>query len=571
MDLIQKKTRVLIVGGSLGAFASALSCGRMGVSTLMVTPDQWIGGQMTSQGVPPDEHPWIDSTGATSSYRTYRQKVRSWYANNLPLHPKWNLEPRLNPGGGHVSPLTHDPRIALAVLEEMILPYLIQGTLQILRGFKPLEVHTSGDKIREVNFGAFSVEADLVIDGTETGELLPLAGVEYRTGAEAQKEFSEPHAPETANPDNHQAISWCAVLGWNPDNKNEPVAKPQSYDHWKTAVAPFWPGSQLSFASVDPFSGQAKTASLFGDGLPGLVGVVESATGSQESSPNQPSLGGLWAYRRIQKPDLLTEGVPSQDLTVLNWPQMDYWEGSVVDNPQADFHLQRSKDLTLSFIHWLQTEAPRHDGSNLLGYPEIELRGDVFGTLDGLAREAYYRESRRIVALTQVTEGDIGVEARTKAFSGPMAQQATQFEDSVGLASYRIDLHPSTGGDGYIDIESYPAQIPLGAMIPVRMRNLIPGCKNMGTTHLSSGMYRVHPSEWNIGEAAGALASYCVIHGLEPRQVKEVSTNLEAFQGLLHGKLGFELDWPPHVKTIPRYQPQFQWILKEKRKSWKLG
>lgn len=552
-----RKTKVLIVGGSLGAVAAALSCGRLGVSAIMVTPDQWIGGQMTSQGVPPDEHPWIDSTGSTASYRMYRQKVRSWYQANLPLNPKWTYEPRLNPGGGHVSPLTHDPRIALQVIEDMLMPFCLTGVIQILRGFKPTEAYTSGDRIQEVNFGEFSVSADFVIDATETGEILPLAGVEYRTGAEAQQEFQEPHAPVHGNPQNHQAISWCGVLGWNPDSAKDPVVKPKSYDYWKTTVAPFWPGPQLSFASVDPFTGQSKIASLFGDGEPGLPGV--------------PPVGGLWAYRRIQRPDLFAPGVPSQDLTVLNWPQMDYWEGTVVDNPQTEHHLQRSKELTQSYIHWLQTEAPRHDGKSQLGYPEIELRGDVFGTLDGLAREAYYRESRRILALTTVSEMDIGVEARKANLSGKESQQATQFNDSVGLASYRIDLHPSTGGDGYIDIESYPAQIPLGALIPVRVKNLIPGCKNLGTTHLSSGMYRVHPSEWNIGEAAGALASYCVINSLEPRQVKEQSDRLESFQELLHGTLGFELDWPPHVKTIPRYQPQFQWILKEKRKSWKLS
>ena len=29
---------------------------------------------------------------------------------------------------------------------------------------------------------------------------------------------------------------------------------------------------------------------------------------------------------------------------------------------------------------------------------------------------------------------------------------AERFADSVGVGSYRIDLHPSTGGDNYIDI-----------------------------------------------------------------------------------------------------------------------
>ena len=33
----------------------------------------------------------------------------------------------------------------------------------------------------------------------------------------------------------------------------------------------------------------------------------------------------------------------------------------------------------------------------------------------------------------------------------------------------------STGGDNYIDISSLPFQIPLGALIPVRVENLMPG------------------------------------------------------------------------------------------------
>jgi hypothetical protein len=45
----------------------------------------------------------------------------------------------------------------------------------------------------------------------------------------------------------------------------------------------------------------------------------------------------------------------------------------------------------------------------------------------------------------------------------------------------------------------------LGALIPIRMENLLPAAKNIGTTHITNGCYRMHPVEWNIGEAAGAL------------------------------------------------------------------
>ena len=80
----------------------------------------------------------------------------------------------------------------------------------------------------------------------------------------------------------------------------------------------------------------------------------------------------------------------------------------------------------------------------------------------------------------------------------------------MGVGSYRIDLHPSTGGNNYIDISSLPFQIPLGALIPRRVENLLPACKNLGTTHITNGCYRLHPVEWAIGEAAGALAAYCL-------------------------------------------------------------
>ena len=81
---------------------------------------------------------------------------------------------------------------------------------------------------------------------------------------------------------------------------------------------------------------------------------------------------------------------------------------------------------------------------------------------------------------------------------------AEMFADTVGIGSYRIDLHPSTGLRTYVDISSWPFQIPLGALIPIRVENLLPACKNLGVTHITNGCYRLHPVEWNIGEAAGA-------------------------------------------------------------------
>jgi hypothetical protein len=160
------------------------------------------------------------------------------------------------------------------------------------------------------------------------------------------------------------------------------------------------------------------------------------------------------------------------------------------------------------------------------------------------------RESRRIRAEFTVREQHVGVAARGELTG------AEEFHDTVGIGSYRIDLHPSTGGpDGprtFVDVETWPFQVPLGALIPVRVENLLPAGKNIGTTHITNGCYRMHPVEWGIGEVAGALAAHCLNTGLVPRQVRNDPRRLDEFQDLL-AELGVELAWPVEVRTVKKY------------------
>jgi hypothetical protein len=145
------------------------------------------------------------------------------------------------------------------------------------------------------------------------------------------------------------------------------------------------------------------------------------------------------------------------------------------------------------------------------------------------------RESRRIRARTTIHEQDVAHDVRG-------ARGATRYADSVGIGMYRIDLHPSSGGDGYVDIASAPFQIPLGALIPIRMRNLLAAAKDIGTTHITNGCYRLHPVEWNIGEAAGALAAVCVTEDTIPSAIHEDVERLERFRAEL-ARDGIPLRW----------------------------
>jgi hypothetical protein len=99
----------------------------------MTEETDWIGGQLTSQAVPPDEHGWIEHFGCTRSYRRFRDAVRDYYRKHYPLNDAARSQRYFNPGNGWVSPLCHEPRIALAVLESMLAPYISSGCLKLLK------------------------------------------------------------------------------------------------------------------------------------------------------------------------------------------------------------------------------------------------------------------------------------------------------------------------------------------------------------------------------------------------------------------------------------------------------
>lgn len=81
-------------------------------------------------------------------------------------------------------------------------------------------------------------------------------------------------------------------------------------------------------------------------------------------------------------------------------------------------------------------------------------------------------------------------------------------------------------------------------MIPVRVKNLLPACKNISMTQIANGCYRLHPTEWNIGEAAGTLTAYAIKQQVEPSAVRESAEHLRAYQQQLIA-LGVQLHWTP--------------------------
>ena len=129
----QLRAEVLVVGGGLGGVAAALAAARAGRSVILTEEFDWLGGQLTSQAVPPDEHTWIEQFGATASYRALRNGIRDYYRRYYPLTERSRAWVDLNPGAGWVSRLCHEPRVSLAVIEAMLAPYRGSGRLTVLQ------------------------------------------------------------------------------------------------------------------------------------------------------------------------------------------------------------------------------------------------------------------------------------------------------------------------------------------------------------------------------------------------------------------------------------------------------
>ena len=526
------RTELVVVGGGLGGVSATLAAARLGQRVVLVEELDWLGGQLTAQGVPFDEHPWVEDGVGSQSYLALRALIREYYRRHYPLTAAARARWPLNPGMGNVGTICHEPRVALRVIDDLLAPFESGGRVTVLRRHALVEAHTSGDRITGLTVrnletgGLVEIEAMLVVDATETGDLLEAAGVEHVVGAESVAETGELHALAKTDPLDQQAITWCFAIDYLPD-QDHTIAKPEQYALFRDLKLDFWPNRQFDWTVSDHVTHKPLKRALF---------VGDS---------DQEYLFDLWHARRIAYRRNFESGAYDSDITLANWPQMDYWLRPVIGVPAEDraLALEETRQFSLSFLYWMQTEAPRHDGG--YGYRGLRLRPDVLGTADGLAKQAYYREGRRIKAEFTVLEQHIGVAAR------PGTSTAQSFAESVGIGAYRIDLHPSTSRvRDTVDIDTFPFEIPLGALLPVRIDNLLPACKNLGTTRITNGAYRVHPVEWSIGEAAGTLAAYALKHKVPPRAVRSNPGHLAALQSLLQD-VGVPIRWPAYPALAP--------------------
>jgi hypothetical protein len=510
----QLNVDIAIIGASLGGVLAAWrACQSTKLRVALVAQYDWLGGQMTSQGVPPDEHHLIESGGASQSYLAFRHAIRAHYLADKNFIDNTEMTEGINPGDGWVSRLCFEPKLAAAYFENLLSPFVATGQLQILRHHKIASAMRDERLITAVIVSdnqdtCTTITARYFCDATDTGDLLKQAKLPYRLGKESRDEFNEPDAPAKANTLDQQPVTFVMAV-----KKSDAVLQhspPPNYAMWRDTIVPHYDHQQLSLSMPGEGMGVSVSLPLFGDG----------------------QTLDWWRYRRIVSQR--NWHIDKADVSLINWAQNDYAIHPLLDGETNEAEVVRgARELSACLLYWLQHDAPHPDGVNK-GYPNLTLDREALGTSDGFASQVYVRESRRIVGVETLTQSDI--------IDSDHSHQPFHHPHSVGVAWYNMDIHPTCISGHGVNAKVRPFTLPIGVFVSLDCDNLIPACKNISVTHLVNAATRVHPIEWLIGEVAGLLAGYAIAHDVTLINIANSDEHIRAFQ-LLLGTSGIPIQW----------------------------
>lgn len=601
---------VLVVGGGLAGTAAAYEALRAGRTVCLTEITDWLGGQISAQGTSALDESQIQQQlqWFPRGYQALRQRIRD--RQDTPSNC-WVSQLCFLPEDGH--------EVALALLQEAAkqgegtlrwFPNTVIKALQVrpaasgeliqsaraiqhtaAPGAPPLNTFPLSQTLAEAYSEEDSAQFQkrifrftppasgrwIVVEATETGELLALADLPYRLGIDPRSVRNPSASEPNANPYCPQGFTYTFAM--------EATATPQSH-----RMPPFYP----QYAPYYSFE-------LPRFNLPLVftyrrIKSVNPEAGDRTISPGDISMQN-WTWGNDYRPGTrLDNWIYTRDqLLATGQLQPGGWQGGL--RLQS---LRAAEELAQGYFYWLVagTTDSRLGPEAKQPYPQLRyLRGlaSPMGTAHGLSKYPYVREGRRLIAREAwgypegflVNEIDISRKDFQSSFyrellspwdyddlqdalagrqaiaaiqnefvpgEVPRRQRSRIYIDSVGIGSYAIDFHPCMAlhppeqpgnyeypGERWAAGSTYPFQIPLRAMIPPRINNLLVTGKSIATSHISAAAYRVHPFEWSAGAAAGTTADLVLRRQLWPYQLVDKllprpSPHLEALQKRLNAQ-----------------------------------
>jgi FAD dependent oxidoreductase len=612
---------ILVAGGGLAGTAAAYEALLAGRTVCLTEITDWVGGQISAQG-----------TSALDEAKRQRQELfysRGYKELRQRIEKKYKT---LNPGDCWVSASCFLPKDAHAILWKELqeaeekgeghlkwFPSTVIKDLQITANGKQIRgaiaiQHTpapnapalNSEFLSQVIEDAYRYEDSdrfskkvirfvplqsqaapkpkaanwVVIDATETGELVALADVPYRLGIDPLSYLNPSSPSATGDPYCTQGFTYTFAM----EQTQEPQPQP----------------------------------------MPSFYPQYEPYYSYEKARPDQNYFDYVFTYRRIwspkprspQKAFGVSQPKPG-DISMQNWTWgNDYRPGTAADNliytrDQLEQRgelapggwmgglrtetLRKGEENALGFYHWLVTgttdsqlgegvkqPAPNHRFLSGLDAP--------MGTAHGLSKYPYIREGRRIVGRPAfgyddgfgISEIDISkvdyldpyyqtalparmYQALWTALAAHPAEvlikntpsdqilrrtRSRIYPDAIGISQYAIDFHPcmtlsppeapgNTEREGVRQSHgpAYPAEIPLRAMIPQKIDNLLVTGKSIATSFIAAAAYRVHSFEWSAGAGAGTTAAFALAEDVFPYQLVDQLPNPEPLLQKLQAQL----------------------------------
>ncbi|GHT60288.1 hypothetical protein AGMMS50239_09000 [Bacteroidia bacterium] len=319
-----RQVDVLVIGGTTGGISAGLQSARLGVTTLIVEETSWLGGMITAAGVSATDGNHHLHSGI---WNEFRQHLRDFYGGAEALATGW------------VSHTQFEPHIGDRIFKNMA---AAEKNLQVVYGYYLVSVQKQENQVVGAIFEneqkeKLIVRAEIVIDATDLGDGLKMAGTAYRLGMDAKAETGEAIALDQAN-NIVQDLTWVAVLKDYGKGTDQTIPRPEGYD-------------------PRDFEG---CCDLTVDG------------------------------NAINCEQMLNYGKLPHDKFMLNWPKKGndiYLNVVELDRNARNEELKKAKNKTLCFVYHIQ---------QTLGFTHYGLADDEFPSEDRLALIPYYREGRRL-------------------------------------------------------------------------------------------------------------------------------------------------------------------------------